>query len=79
LDALQSQQARIKELERDKETLLESYAEAAPEALESLTPEERHQVYKMLRLRVVAQVGGTLEVRGAFGAGFDVCEKETVS
>jgi site-specific DNA recombinase len=79
LDALQSQQARIEELERDKDTLLESYAEAAPEALESLTPEERHQVYKMLRLRVVAQVDGTLEVRGAFGAGFDVCEKETVS
>ena len=77
MDALQSQQARIKELERDKDALLESYAEAAPEALENLTPEGRHEVYKMLRVRVFAQVDGTLEVRGAFRAGFDVCEKST--
>jgi hypothetical protein len=36
----------------------------APEALRSLTPEERHQVYKKLRLRVSAHLGGDLELTG---------------
>ena len=36
----------------------------APEALRSLTPEERHQVYKMLRLRVIAHLSGDLELTG---------------
>jgi hypothetical protein len=36
----------------------------APEALRSLTPEERHQVYKMLRLRVIAHLSGDLELAG---------------
>ena len=30
---------------------MESYAGAVPEALERLEPEERHNVYRMLRLR----------------------------
>ena len=36
----------------------------APEALRSLTPEERHQVYKMLKLRVIAHLSGDLELTG---------------
>jgi hypothetical protein len=39
----------------------------APEALEELAPEERHQVYRMLRLRVAVRIGGALEVNGMFG------------
>jgi hypothetical protein len=31
-------------LERDKDALLEYYVEMTPEALENLTPEERHWV-----------------------------------
>ncbi len=42
----------------------------APGALDSLTPEERHLVYKMLRLKVVANLDGSLEVSGAFGDCF---------
>ncbi len=66
LRVLRSRRERIEELERDKEVLLESYASMAPEALASLGPEERHQVYQMLRLMVVAHVDSTLEVSGAF-------------
>jgi hypothetical protein len=66
LEVLRSRRERIEELERDKEILLKSYASMAPEALSSLSPEERHQVYQMLRLKVVAQVDSTLEVSGAF-------------
>jgi hypothetical protein len=37
--------------------------------MESLTPEERHQSYRMLNLRVTAYPNGSLEVSGAFGEG----------
>jgi hypothetical protein len=36
----------------------------APEALKSLTPEERHQVYKMLRINVTARLDSCVEVVG---------------
>lgn len=37
---------QIEQLERDKETLLEPYADMAPDALNNLAPEERRQAYK---------------------------------
>ena len=76
LEVLRSRRERIEELERDKEILLKSYASMAPEALDSLLPEERHQVYQMLRLEVVAHVDSTLEVSGAF-TGDDLSKSET--
>jgi hypothetical protein len=76
LEVLRSRRERIEELERDKELLLKSYASMAPEALDSLLPEERHQVYQMLRLKVVAHVDSTLEVSGAF-TGNDLSKSET--
>jgi len=63
---LRSRRERVEELVQDKEVLLESYVSMAPEALSSLSPEERHQVYQMLRLKVVAHIDSTLEVSGAF-------------
>ena len=51
-------------LERDRDALLESYAEMTPEALDILTPEERRQVYGMLRLRVEVFADGRMEARG---------------
>src|SRR5215218_9581865 len=52
LDSLQMRRARLEDLERDRETLLKEYAGMVPEALDGLTGEERHQVYRMLRLQV---------------------------
>jgi hypothetical protein len=66
-------------LEQDKEAVLETYAQMAPEALESLTPEERHQFYRMLRLRVVAQPGDRTQVSGAFNSDQGICTLETTS
>jgi hypothetical protein len=54
----------LEELERDRNALLESYAEMTPEALDALTPEERRQVYGMLRLRVEVAADGTMEAQG---------------
>lgn len=52
----------------------------ALEALDSLTPEERHQWYKMLRLRVDVRGDGVPEVSWAGGpAGEPVCETATLS
>src|SRR5918994_1980530 len=67
LETLSHRRDKMVELERDKEALLESYAGMVPEALDGLAPEERHQIYKMLRLRVVANVDARIEAAGTFG------------
>ena len=67
----------LKAEERDRDALLENYAEMMPEALDVLQPEERHRVYKMLRLRAVAFPDGSLEVSGALGEELFVCKDPT--
>ncbi|HVF02498.1 MAG TPA: hypothetical protein VNA27_14340 [Rubrobacteraceae bacterium] len=62
LEALKGHKERVEELERDRDTILEHYASMAPEALNSLSSEERHRLYKMLRVRATVHVDGTLEV-----------------
>jgi uncharacterized membrane protein YccC len=79
LEAIRNYQERIEEMEQDRDALLESYALRAPEALDGLTPEERHQVYRMLRLRAAVRIGGTLEVGGMFGVGSEFCHYKTRS
>jgi hypothetical protein len=74
LEALDRRQEKIEELGRDKDALLEYYAGMVPEALDSLTSEERRQIYKSLRLEVTAGADGTIEVTGTFGEGLDVCK-----
>jgi hypothetical protein len=49
-------------VERGKEAILEHYAMIAPEALDSLNPEERRHLYRMLRLKAVQHPDGTLKV-----------------
>lgn len=60
---------------RDRDAVvLEHYAALAPEALDSLTSEERHQLYTMLRLKVWVAKGGELEIKmaGVPADGLDV-------
>ncbi len=77
LEALRQRQERIEQLERDKDTLLGSYAKMASEALDALTPENRHQLYKILRLKVSANPDRSLEMAGALVPEF--VQSETVS
>ena len=79
LDALSRRRKMIVELERDKDALLETYVGMVPEALDSLTPEEHHYVYKMLRLRVALRPDAPPEVSGMFGGDLDVSKTETAS
>ena len=64
LEDLNLRRSRLEDLERDKETLLKEYARMVPEELDELTGEERHQVYRMLRLQVHVSPDGDLDVRG---------------
>jgi hypothetical protein len=74
LEALRWHKKRVEQMERDRDAVLEHYAALAPEALDSLTSEERHQLYKMLRLKVWVYKSGELEIEmaGAPVDGLDV-------
>ena len=65
LAALETREERVRELEADRDALLASHAEVVPEALDSLSGEERMKVYEMLRLEVKPDPEG-YEVSGAF-------------
>jgi hypothetical protein len=67
LASIDERRERLLALELDKENLLESYAGMVPEALVELDPEERHHIYKLLRLEVRAHPDKTLEVSGVLG------------
>jgi hypothetical protein len=64
LRALHSRKERIADLEADRDALLAYYEDNAPEALDSLTPEERRRFYAILRLAVSLHPSGSLELRG---------------
>jgi hypothetical protein len=66
LEALRGRRERLEDLKRDRDALLEAYANVTAEALEELSPEERNKLYKMLKLRVVVGDDGTPEVTGMF-------------
>jgi hypothetical protein len=74
LKSIRGRKAALEELERDRDALLESYAGMVPEALDSLAPEERSQIYGMLRLKVDVFADGTMQARGVLGVVPPVCE-----
>lgn len=79
LEILDRRRKKLDELEQDKETVMEHYAQMAPEVLDSLTPEERQRFYSMLRLKVMVEINGDFELSGAFTTVPDVCTGETAS
>ncbi len=56
----------LQRLERDRDALMESYAGMVSETLEDLAPEERHRIYKLLRLGVRFRPDWPLEITGVF-------------
>jgi site-specific DNA recombinase len=72
LKDIRGRKAALEELERDRDALLESYASMMPEALDTLAPEERCQVYGMLRLKVEVAPDGSLEARGVLSETLQV-------
>jgi site-specific DNA recombinase len=66
LEAVRVRREALKRLEDDRDALLESYAGTVKEALEDLEPEERHRIYKLLRLSVRFRPDWPLEISGIF-------------
>jgi hypothetical protein len=79
LRVLRNRQETIERLKRDRDALMRYYAGMAPETLDNLAPEDRHQVYRMLRLHVVVSLDGGIEVGGALGDCLSVCDSEPTS
>jgi len=77
LKGLRTRQEKLEELQRDKDTVLEHFTTLEPEALDSLAPEERHQLYRMLRLKIVARLDGTFELTGDLMGAASVSNLET--
>lgn len=64
LQALQRRTEHLAQLERDRDSLLESYADLMSEAIDALGPEERRRVYKMIRLEYHLAPDGSGELSG---------------
>jgi hypothetical protein len=80
LDLLRSHEEYVAELEADRDALLDSLEAQAPERLDSLTPQERHQFYKLLKLRADVFADGRVEVSWAGAEGGEaVCQTATLS
>jgi hypothetical protein len=85
LEALRNRKGYLKQLEHDRDELLVALMRVAPGALDLLTPEQRHQFYKMLRLKVTIHPDGPVEMSWvgapetmlAFGGNRDVCGLDT--
>lgn len=60
---------RLAQLESDAASLIETYSSMVPASLANLTPEDRNQIYRMLRLRADIRTDGEIELRGVI----DVC------
>ena len=65
LARLKHRQEYLHRLEQDKDAILCYYSGMAPEALNALSSEERHQLYRMLRLKVTANPDKSVEITGA--------------
>jgi hypothetical protein len=79
LAALTNKRESIEKLERDKDALLESLVAITPEALDGLAPEERHRIYRMMKLKAAALLDGGIEVNGNIAPANEVSTLEIAS
>ncbi len=76
---MRGQEERARDMERDRDALVDSLESMAPEVLDSLTPEERQQWYKLLRLQAAIGADDTVEVSWAgTSQGTAGCETTTL-
>jgi hypothetical protein len=62
LQSISLRRQRLEELERSADDLVRQYTAIMPEALDTISPEERHQIYKTLRMKVLVSTEGTVTV-----------------
>ena len=66
LETARARGEALRRLAHDRDALMESYASMVSETLEDLAPEERHRIYKLLRLGVRYRPDWPLEITGVF-------------
>jgi site-specific DNA recombinase len=64
LIAARNRAEQLERLDHDRAALMREYAGTTPEALAALSPEERHRVYRMMRLEVSLAPNGDIEMIG---------------
>ena len=64
LRTLEARTEHLAQLERDRDSLLDNYADLLPEAIDALGSEERHRVYRMIGMEAHLAPDGSLEVSG---------------
>ena len=74
LKAARARGETLGRLERDRDTLMESYVGMIGEGLEDLLPEERHHAYMLLRLGVRFRPEWPLEITGVFANATEEAE-----
>ena len=79
LATLTNRRESIEMLERDKDALLASLADMTPEVLDGLAPDERHRIYKMMKLKATALLDGGVEINGVIAPTDDVSALELAS
>jgi hypothetical protein len=79
LEEIERRIERIERIEKNAEEVMRHYAGVLPEGLLTLGPEERREVYHMLRLRIEAYPDGALLASGALGGKQPVFTPETTS
>ena len=62
LRTLEARTEHLAQLERDRDSLLDNYADLLPEAIDALGSEERHRVYRMIGMEAHLAPDGSLEV-----------------
>jgi hypothetical protein len=71
LEAARARREALNVLQSDRDKVLKLHANMAKEALEALTPEGRHHLYKLLRLSVYSRSDQPLEIRGVLFANIE--------
>ena len=86
LEVARARGEALQRLEHDRDALMESYAGMVSETLEDLAPEERHRIYKLLRLGVRFRPDWPLEITSVFaqveeeaGTGSSKCKLSPLS
>jgi hypothetical protein len=62
LESISLHRQRLEELECSADDLVRQYAAIVPEGLDAILPEEKHQTYKTLRMKVLVNIEGTVAV-----------------
>ncbi len=77
LEKLTHHQERVAKLESEADALMEHCRLQAHEGLDLFTPEDRHDAYKALGIKVIAQADGVAELTGSAVVGASSSESHT--